>query len=245
MIDTQHLKDFAPTGTLRGGVVVAPAKSMSFATKDGDGAAQGVPVDLLNGFAAMLGVPLAVTEFPNSGQLTDAVAEGRIDIGFMPRDAAREARVAFGPSFYLMGSTYLVPAGSEIFTIDEVNRDGIRIVAIANTTTGRSARRTAPLASVEEVASVDIMTDMAQRGAADAFALSHDSFVGLLPRIPGARVLPGQFQQTGIGVAVPPGRPGALALARQLIEEAKANGLVRRAFDAAGFPDAAVAPLET
>jgi len=245
MIDLTHLKDLAPTGTLRGGVVVAPAKSMSFATKDDDGAAQGVPVDLLNGFAAMLGVPLALTEFPNSGQLTDAVAEGRIDIGFMPRDAAREARVAFGPSFYLMGSTYLVPAGSEIVTIDEVNRDGIRIVAIANTTTGRSARRTAPLASVEEVSSVDIMTDMAQRGAADAFALSHDSFVGLLPRIPGARVLPGQFQQTGIGVAVPPGRPGALALARQLIEEAKANGLVRRAFDAAGFPDAAVAPLET
>lgn len=245
MIDTQHLKDLAPTGTLRGGVVVAPAKSMSFATKGDDGAAQGVPVDLLNGFAAMLGVPLALTEFSNSGQLTDALTEGRIDIGFMPRDAAREARVAFGPSFYLMGSTYLVPAGSQIVTIDEVNRAGIRIVAIANTTTGRSARRTAPLASVEEVSSVDIMTDMAQRGAADAFALSHDSFVGLLPRIPGARVLPGQFQQTGIGVAVPPGRPGALALARQLIEEAKVSGLVRRAFDAAGFPDAAVAPLET
>ena len=244
MIDTQHLQSLAPTGTLRGGVVVAPAKSMSFATKADDGVVQGVPVDLLHGFAALVNVPLSLAEFPNSGQLTDAVAEGRIDIGFMPRDAAREARVAFGPSFYLMGSTYLVPAGSGIVTIDEVNRDGIRIVAIANTTTARSARRTAPLASVEEVASVDLMTAMAQRGEGDAFALSHDSFIGLLPQIPGARVLPGQFQQTGIGVAVPPGRPGALALARALIEEAKANGLVRRAFDAAGFADAAVAPLE-
>ena len=244
MLDPTHLQSLAPTGTLRGGVVVAPAKSMSFATKADDGAVQGVPVDLLHGFAALVDVPLSLAEFPNSGQLTDAIAEGRIDIGFMPRDAAREARVAFGPSFYLMGSTYLVPAGSEIVTIEQVNREGVRIVAIANTTTARSARRTAPLANVEEVASVDIMTAMAQRGDGDAFALSHDSFVGLLPKIPGARVLPGQFQQTGIGVAVPPGRPGALALARQLIEEAKANGLVRRAFDAAGFADAAVAPLE-
>lgn len=244
MIDLTLVKDLAPTGTLRGGVVVAPAKSMSFATKDSDGVVQGVPVDLLNGFAALLHVPLALTEFPNSGQLTDAIASGSCDIGFMPRDAAREARVAFGPSFYLMGSTYLVPAGSEIFTIEAVNREGIRIVAIANTTTARAARRTAPLAMVEEVGSVDVMTAMAQRGEADAFALSHDSFIGLLPRIPGARVLPGQFQQTGIGVAVPPGRPGALTLARQLIEEGKANGLVRRAFDAAGFVDAAVAPLE-
>lgn len=244
MIDLTLVKDLAPTGTLRGGVVVAPAKSMSFATREEGGAAQGVPVDLLHGFAATLNVPLDLTEFPNSGQLTDAIAEGRCDIGFMPRDAAREARVAFGPSFYLMGSTYLVPAGSEIFTIEQVNRAGIRIVAIANTTTARAARRTAPLAMVEEVGSVDVMTAMAQRGEADAFALSHDSFIGLLPRIPGARVLPGQFQQTGIGVAVPPGRPGALTLARQLIEEGKANGLVRRAFDAAGFVDAAVAPLE-
>lgn len=244
MIDKAQLKDLVPTGTLRGGVVVAPAKSMSFATKGEDGVAQGVPVDLLHGFAAILNVPLALTEFPNSGQLTDAVAEGTCDMGFMPRDAAREARVAFAPSFYHMGSTYLVPAGSPIVAIDEVNRDGIRIVAIANTTTARSARRTAPLASVEEVASVDIMTAMAQRGDGHAFALSHDSFIGLLPRIPGARVLPGQFQQTGIAPAVPPGRTGALALARQLIEEAKASGLVRRAFDAAGFTDAAVAPLE-
>jgi polar amino acid transport system substrate-binding protein len=245
MIDLTHLQSLAPTGTLRGGVVVAPAKSMSFATKADDGVVQGVPVDLLHGFAATLGVPLSLTEFPNSGQLTDAIAEGVCDIGFMPRDAAREARVAFGPSFYLMGSTYLVPAGSEIFTIEQVNHDGIRIVAIANTTTGRSARRTAPLASVEEVASVDIMTAMAQRGQADAFALSHDSFIGLLPKIPGARVLPGQFQQTGIAPAVPPGRPGALALAHALIEDAKLNGKVRCAFDAAGFPDAAVAPLES
>lgn len=244
MIDPGDLQELAPSGALRGGVVVAPAKSVSFAVKDDDGALQGVPVDLLRGFAAILGTPVALTEFANSGLLTDAVAEGRCDIGFMPRDAAREARVAFGPSFYLMGSTYLVPAGSEIYAIDAVNREGVRIVAIANTTTARSARRTAPLATVEEVAGVDIMTAMAQRGDGDAFALSHDSFLGLLPRLPGARILPGQFQQTGIAVAVPPGRPRALALAARLIDEAKTSGLIRRAFDAAGFADLPVAPRD-
>lgn len=65
----------------------------------------------------------------------------------------------------------------------------------------------------------------------------------MLPQVPGARVLPGQFQQTGVSVAVPKGRPGALRLASRLLEDAKASGLVRRALDAAGFTDAAVAPL--
>lgn len=242
MTDLDGLKQLASTGELRGGVVVAPARSAFFAIKGGNGEPRGVTVDLLRGFAATLKLPLALQVFSNSGQVTDAVAGGACDVAFMPRDAAREAKVDFGSAYYFIASTYLVPAGSKIQSIDEVNRPGVRIVAISNTTTARSAARTAPLASVEEVSSVDLMTEMARTGQGDAFALSHDSFVGMLPKLPGARVLPSQFQQTGISVAVPKGRPLALKLASQLLEDAKASGLVRRALDAAGFPEAQVAP---
>jgi polar amino acid transport system substrate-binding protein len=242
MTNPADLKVLAPTGVLRGGVVVAPAASAFFAIHDGNGDVRGVTVDLLRAFAATLGVPLTLQVHDNSGQVTDAVASGACDLAFMPRDAAREAKVDFGPAYYLISSTYLVPAGSSIKSIDEVDRAGVRIVAIANTTTARSARRTAPNASVEEVPSVDLLTEMARKGEGDAFALSHDSFAGLLPKLPGARVLAGNFQQTGIAVAVPKGRQAALALAAALIENAKASGLVRRALDAAGFTDAEVAP---
>jgi polar amino acid transport system substrate-binding protein len=236
------LKQLAPTGTLRGGVVAAPAASAFFAIRDGGGEVKGVTVDLIRGFAAALKLPLALQVFDNSGQVTDAVAKGDCDLAFMPQDAERAKRVDFGPAYYFIESTYLVPAGSSIKSIDEVNRPGRRIVAISNTTTARSARRTAPNASVEEVPSVDKMTEMARLGQGDAFALSHDSFAGLLPKLPGARVLPGHFQQTGISVAVPKGRLVALQIATELIEVAKTSGLVRRALDAAGFPDAVVAP---
>jgi polar amino acid transport system substrate-binding protein len=174
--------------------------------------------------------------------VTDAVASGQCDVAFMPRDTTREGKVDFGPAYYMIESTYLVPAGSKIQSIEEVNRAGVRIVGISNTTTVRSARRTAPLATAEEVPSVDLMTEMAARGDGDAFALSHDSFGGLLPKLPGARVLPGHFQQTGISVAVPKGRPAALQIASRLLEDAKKSGVVRRALDAAGFADAEVAP---
>ncbi len=242
-MNPDELQDLAPAGVLRGGVVIAPVASALFAVKDAKGEARGVTVDLLRVFAGTLKLPLEMQLFSNSGQATDAVASGACDIAFMPRDAMREGKVAFGPAYYFIASTYLVPAGSTIASIDEVNRKGIRIVAIANTTTSRSVARTAPLASVEEVAGVDLMTARAQNGDGDAFALSHDSFVGMLPQVPGARVLPGQFQQTGIAVAVPKGRPGALKAASRLLEDAKGSGLVRRALDAAGFRDAAVAPL--
>jgi polar amino acid transport system substrate-binding protein len=242
MTNPDDLKQLAPTGQLRGGVVVSPAASAFFAIKDAKGDIRGVTVDLLGGFAQTLKIPFAMQIFENSGQVTDAVASGDCDVAFMPRDPAREAKVDFGPAYYFISSTYLVPAGSKIQSIDEVNRPGVRIIAISNTTTARSARRTAPNASVEEVPSVDLMTEMAGKGQGDAFALSHDSFAGLLPKLPGARVLAGHFQQTGIALAVPKGRPAALKLASGLLEDAKKSGLVRRALDAAGFTDAEVAP---
>ena len=242
MTNPDDLKQLAPTGKLRGGVVVSPAPSAFFAIRGGKGEIRGVTVDLLNHFAQALKLPLDMQVFENSGQVTDAVASGACDVGFMPRDPAREAKIDFGPAYYFISSTYLVPAGSKIQSIDEVNRQGVRIVAISNTTTARSARRTAPNASVEEVPSVDLMTEMAGKGQGDAFALSHDSFAGLLPKLPGARVLPGHFQQTGISVAVPKGRPAALKLASALLEDAKKSSAVRRALDAAGFKDADVAP---
>src|SRR5262245_18044047 len=242
MTAPDDLKQLAPTGKLRGGVVTAPAASAFFAISDGMGGLKGVTIDLIRSFSTALNLPLALQVYDNSGQVTDAVAKGECDIAFMPRDAERAKRVEFGPVYYFIERTYLVPAGSAIKIIDEVNQPGRRIIAISNTTTARSARRTAPSADVEEVASVEQMIELAKLGQGDAFALSHDSFAGLLPKLPSARVLPGNFQQTGIAIAVPKGRPVALKIASELLEIAKTSGVVRRALDAAGFPDASVAP---
>jgi len=236
------LQQLAPTGTLRVGVVVAPAASAFFAVKDGEGTLRGITVDLLSGFAEALTLPLALQVYDNSGQVTEAVAGGRCDVAFMPQDAERAKKVDFGPAYYFISSTYLVPAGSSVRSLDEIDRPGMCIVAISNTTTARSAARTAPQAIVREVPSVEEMTELARSGEGDAFALTHDSFAGLLPKLPGARVLPGHFQETGIAVAVPKGRPAALRIVGALLEEAKRSGLVRRAFDAAGFPALDVAP---
>jgi polar amino acid transport system substrate-binding protein len=180
---TDAIDQLAPTGTLRGGVVVAPAATTVCAVQE-NGGPRGVTADLLRFFANRLSLLLELKLFLNSGEATDAVASGACDVAFMPKDAAREARVAFGPAYFMIESAYLVPAGSAIRSIDEVNRAGVRIVAIANTTAMRSARRTAPLAFVIEVATVDAMMDMARAGEGDAFALSKDSFAALVA--PGA-----------------------------------------------------------
>ena len=113
------LEQLAPTGKLRGGVVVAPAASAFFAIKDDKGEPRGVTIDLLRAFAAALKLPLVLQVYANSGQVTDAVASGACDVAFMPQDAERAKKVDFGPAYYFIESTYLVPAGSGIQNIDE------------------------------------------------------------------------------------------------------------------------------
>jgi polar amino acid transport system substrate-binding protein len=236
------LASLSPTGTLRCGVVVAPAASAFFAIAP-DGAPRGVTVDLFHALGRDVNAPLDLVLFPNSGELTEATAKGEIDVAFMPQDAERAAKVDFGPPYILIESTFLVPAGSKLTNLNVANFPGARAVAIAGTTTGRSARRFLTNGTVEDVRGVGDMLRMAKAGEADLFALSRDSFATLLPDLPGARVLEGNFQEVGVAVAVPKGRAAALARVTVVVETVKRNGLVRAALDRAGVGGCVVAPL--
>jgi polar amino acid transport system substrate-binding protein len=236
------LKEIAPTGKLRVGVVYAPVATAFFVTKDADGRPHGVTVDLANELAAKLGVPIEFMVAPNSGEVTEATSAGAVDVTFMPVDDERKTKVDFGPAYYFGESTYLVRPGSDIRTLADVDRAQVRVIGIANTTTIRSATRALKSATIAPVASVGDAMAMMRDGQADAFALSKDSLRPLAATVPGARILDEAFHKVGIAIAVPKNRPAALAYASDFMEAAKASGSVRRALDRAGMQGEAVAP---
>src|SRR5262245_56107916 len=125
------MQELVPTGTLRVGVVFAPAASAFFVVKDASGEPRGVTVDLGSALARRLGVPIAFTVVPNSGLVTDAVASGALDVAFMPVDDERRKRVDFGPAYYLAESTYLVTGASGIGTLAQVDQPHVRVIGIA------------------------------------------------------------------------------------------------------------------
>ena len=240
--DPAALSELAPTGKIRFGVVSAPEQSTFFVVKNASGRPRGVTVELANELARRLGAPIEFVVAPNSGELTDALARGAIDAAFMPVDDERRKRLDFGPIYFVGRNTYLVRAGSDITTMAGVDRPDVRVVGIAGTTTIRSAARSLKAAKVSPANSVDDALEMLRSGKADAFALTHDTLPPLAARLPGSRILEGSFQQVSVAIAVQKNRPGALAYVTTFMENAKASGAVRRAFDNAGFKDAAVAP---
>jgi polar amino acid transport system substrate-binding protein len=236
------LTEIAPTGKLRVGVVAAPALTPFFVVADPGGAPRGVTVDLAMALAERMGVPVDFMVAQNSGEVTSALAAGALDMSFMPVDDERRKTVDFGPAYFVLSNTYLVRPGSDIRTIADVDRAGIRVVGIANTTTIRTSGRLLKNATISAATSVGEAMEQLRSASADAFALTHDALPPLVAHLPGSRILDGSFHQADISIAVPKNHSQALAYVSEFMEDAKASGLVRRAFDRAGLRDAAVAP---
>jgi polar amino acid transport system substrate-binding protein len=237
-------KELAPTGKLRIGVAYAPAPTPVFVAKDARGEVHGVPLDLGTALAKALGVPSEIRVAATTGELTAALSSDAIDVGFMPADAERRKRVDFSPAYFVIESTYLA-LGSDIKTMADVDRPQVTVVGVDGSTTMRAAARSLKAAKLVPAKSVDEAMDLMRSGTAQAFALTHDSLPTLQKALPGSRILDGAFQTTGVGIAVQKNRPAALAFVTRFIEDAKANGVVRRAFNDAGLQTLPIAPLES
>jgi polar amino acid transport system substrate-binding protein len=113
MADDSILEELAPTGKLRVAIAVGPSPSALFTVRDAaSGQPRGVAVDLGTALAKKLGVPVEFIQYQASGEITDAADKGEWDVSFMPVDDERAKRVAFGPAYHLLQSTYLVAPGS-------------------------------------------------------------------------------------------------------------------------------------
>jgi len=234
--------ELVATGELRVALAVGPAVSATFAVEDPDsGALQGPTVTLGAALAKQLGVPVRYVVYANSGDITAAGSSDQWDVTFVPVDTARAAVIDFGPDYCLFDSTFLIRAGLNVDSIGALDRAGITVGAVNNTTTSRAAARSLQQATLNAYASVAEMRDLLARGDIDAVALSRLSLTTLAAGLPGTHILDEGFHSTATAIAVPKGHAAALAYVSAFIEAAKRSGLARRALDEAGLQAAEVA----
>jgi polar amino acid transport system substrate-binding protein len=232
------LKDeIAPNGKLRVAIAISPAGGAFWSSKTESGGYAGVPVDLGKEMAAQLGVPVEYIVHNNSGQIVDAVSKGTWDVTFLPKDPEREARMSFGPVYEVADATYIVKAGSPATNFQTLDQPGIKVAAVNNTTTMRGAIAHLKNAKVTGYQTYDEIFNLLKNGEIDAFALSRDQLNAMATKIPGTRVLDETFKQTVTAVAVPPNHPLSLAFATKFMNDAIANGILRKAYDNNGLKD--------
>jgi polar amino acid transport system substrate-binding protein len=233
----------APTGALRVAIAVGPAASTFWATRDPQsGEPRGVTVELGKAAAEKLHVPLKLVAYKNSGEIAVAASKSEWDISFMPADAEREKYVDQGPSYVVYESSYLVRGGAGIKDMADVDRTGIHVGVIEGTATSRTVAKSLKNAWLATYAKPEMAAASMRDGNLDALAMGRDALADLAKTLPGSRVLDGAVQSTGVVVAVPKNRAATRDWAAHFVEDAKADGTVRHAFDSAGFNTTDVAP---
>ncbi|GGE48067.1 hypothetical protein GCM10007276_26620 [Agaricicola taiwanensis] len=242
-IDDDTRKAIAPTGKLRVAIAVGTAISAVWTARSAEtGKPVGPTVDLAEILAERTGLPLELVELGSSGKIIETANDGIWDVSFTPVDAERKQAADFGPNHFLGISTYMVPAGSTLQHVDDVNREGIRAWGVENTATIRSARKAATNTTVQGAANLDEAVQKFTAGEIDALAIGKESIESLLPQFPGSRMLEGHYHAAGTAVVVPHGHDKALEVFSVIMEELKADGTVQRIFAKHGMPSATVAP---
>jgi polar amino acid transport system substrate-binding protein len=233
--------ELAPTGTLRVGLnhqnflLVTPG---SPATEP-----RGVAPDLARELGRRLGVPVAFLRYDTAGGLADAARTGAWDVAFLGAEPQRASEIAFTAAYLEIPATYLVPAGSPIRSIAEVDRAGVRIAVSEKSAYDLYLSRTIAHARLVRAQGIDGSFDLFVAERLEALAGLRPRLLSDVERLPGARLLDGQFTAVQQAIGTPAGRgPAAREFLRAFVEEAKASGLVAEAIARNGARGVSVAP---
>ena len=229
--NAQVMQTLAPTGKLRVGLYAGPTNVIRGA---GD-QPHGVGFDLGKELAGRLGVPFVPVTYASPGALMDGLKAAEWDICFVGVTAEREKILSFTEPFLLIEQSYLVPAGSPIDSIGEVDRAGFRIGAPQGGSVNTVLSRTIKHATIVPIAGNAAAADLLKAGKIDAFAASKANLADISGRVPGSRILDGRIGVDEIPIGIPRGREAALPYLKQFLQDAKSKGLIRAAVWNAGI----------
>jgi polar amino acid transport system substrate-binding protein len=233
-------KDLAPTGKLRAAINLG---NSVLAQKDpATGEPRGVSVDLARELGRRLGVPVELVTFDAAGKVTDAVRTGAWDIAFLAIDPGRAKEILFTPPYVVIEGTYLVRKDSPLRSIEDFDREGIRIAVGTKSAYDLFLSRALKKAQLVRAPTSPAAIEVFVRDELEAAAGVKQPLVQFAAENPGVRVIEGRFMAIEQAMCTPRGREAGARYLREFIEQAKASGLVAQGLARSGQSDATVAP---
>ncbi len=234
------VSELAPTGVLRAGINLSNFLLVS--SRGPQGEPQGVSPDMATEIARRLGVAVQYVPFEGPGLLADAADQNVWDIGLIGAEPQRAERIAFTPAYCEIESTYLVPAGSPIRRIDEVDRAGVRISVSKRSAYGLWLERNIRHATLVPSGSLDESFEQFVAGQLDALAGLRPRLLQDVEKLPGARILDGKFSSVQQAIGTARRNSAGAAWLREFVEEVKASGFVASLIARHGVKGLSVAP---
>jgi polar amino acid transport system substrate-binding protein len=218
--------ELAPTGVLRAAINMSNFLLVTGKADNGD--PQGVSPSMAAELARRLGVSVQYVPFKTPGELADAALEDVWDIGNIGAEPERAKTIDFTAAYVEIEATYMVPAGSPIQSIEEVDRAGIRIAVAARSAYELWLTDNIKHAELKRVTGLDGSFDLFVEEKLEALAGLRPRLITDVERIPGARILDGQFSAVQQAMGTKHDRPVGAAYLKEFVEQAKASGLVAK-----------------
>jgi polar amino acid transport system substrate-binding protein len=223
----------APKGKLRVGAYLGSPLSMVRDSKTGE--IHGLSVDLGNELAKRLDVPFERIDYQRIADVLEGMKAGEVDFTVSNATPARAVDVTFSQTLLSLELGYLVPAGSPIATISDVDKPGIRVGVTQGSTSQGTIPRILPNAIVVPAQNLKRAIEMFERRELDIFATNKPTLFEISDQMLGSRVLDGRWGVEHIAIATPKGREAAIEYVHRFVEEAQSSGLLSQAAKRAGL----------
>jgi polar amino acid transport system substrate-binding protein len=233
--------ELAPTGVLRAGINLSNFLLVTGRTADGDPV--GVAPDVAKAIADSIGVPVKYVTFKSPGELADQAGKDVWDIGLIGAEPQRAAVMTFSAAYVEIEATYMVPPGSPLKTIADVDRKGVRLAVSARSAYGLWLENNIKNATLVPVSGLEGAFNKFLEEKFDALAGLRPGLLKDLEKHPELKILDGKF--TAVQQAVGCNKPaaeGARYIA-EFVENAKKSGLVARLIEKHNVKGLSVAPM--
>jgi polar amino acid transport system substrate-binding protein len=191
----------------------------------------GVAPDLARELARRANATVEFVGYENAGLVADDVRDDAWDVAFIGAERARAGEIAFTPAYVEIEATYLVPASSPLRSIEEVDREGVRIATAARAAYTLFLQRTLRHARLVEADGIQGSFDLFAESHLDALAGLKPRLLGDAPKVPGSRLLEGQFTAVQQSMGVPRQRVAAAAYLCAFVHEIVSSGFLRSSID--------------
>ena len=219
------MKDLTPTGKLRVDVNLG---NFLLVQRNPDGSVRGIVPDLAQELARRLGAPAELVLYEKVGEVADGAKQGAWDVAFIGAEPQRAAEIDFTAPYVEIDACYLVPAGSPIRALAEVDRKGVRIAVADRSAYDLWLTRNIRHAELRRGENIGASYDLFVKEGLEVLAGLKPKLLEDVQKLPGARILEGRFTAVQQAIGTPKGRPEGYAFLRRFAEEAKASGLVAR-----------------
>ena len=228
-MDKEIQTELSSNGVLRAAINMSNFLLVTDKTKEGTPI--GVSPDMAKELANKLDLQLKLIPYDTPGEIADDAENDNWDICNIGAEPQRAEKINFSAAYAEIQATYLIPPNSKLQNISEVDITGNKIAVASRTAYGLWLERNIHNAELIQVEGVGNSFDVFLNKNLDALAGLRPALTDDVKKIPGAKILEGQFMSVQQAIGTSNKNIKSSIYIAKFVEEMKKNGYVQKLID--------------